>query len=75
VTPAPFFKNWIIWIAGGLLVLVVVGFGFVFLEALACGIPVVASSQDGGREATADGTMGILVHPANRPELVKAILA
>ena len=34
------------------------GFGFVFLEALACGIPVVGSRLDGSREALAPGGVG-----------------
>ena len=41
------------------------GFGFVFLEALACGIPVVGSSIDGSREALRDGELGELVDPAD----------
>lgn len=47
------------------------GFGFVFLEAMACGIPVVASTLDGGREAVLDGKLGILVDP-DRPEELQA---
>lgn len=47
------------------------GFGFVFLEAMACGIPVVASKVDGSREAVRDGLLGILVNP-NDPEEIKA---
>ena len=35
------------------------GFGFVLLEAMACGIPVIASTLDGGREAVRDGQLGI----------------
>jgi len=50
------------------------GFGFVFLEAMACGIPVIASKRDGSREAVRDGQMGILVDPANRDEIKGAIL-
>jgi len=46
------------------------GFGFVFLEALACGIPVVASKADGGREAVRNGELGVLVDPED-PEDVK----
>jgi asparagine synthase (glutamine-hydrolysing) len=49
------------------------GFGFVFLEALACGTPVVASRTDGGREALRDGMLGRLVDPGNSDELAEAI--
>jgi glycosyltransferase involved in cell wall biosynthesis len=49
------------------------GFGYVFLEALAAGIPVVASSIDGSREAVRGGAWGILVDPRNRDELLTAI--
>lgn len=51
------------------------GFGFVFLEAMACGIPVVASTLDGGREAVLDGKLGIIVNPDNPEELRAGILA
>ncbi len=47
------------------------GFGFVFLEAMACGIPVVASKVDGSREAVRDGLLGELVDPSD-PEQVRA---
>lgn len=47
------------------------GFGIVYLEALACGIPVVASKVDGSREALLNGQLGILVDPAD-PEEIKA---
>lgn len=46
------------------------GFGFVFLEALACGIPAVGSKLDGSREALRDGLLGELVDPTN-PESIK----
>lgn len=51
------------------------GFGFVFLEAMACGIPAVASTLDGGREAVLDGKLGILVDPDKPEELQAGILA
>src|SRR6185295_7156824 len=41
------------------------GFGIVFLEALACGLPVMGSLADGGREALLDGALGCLVDPSN----------
>jgi glycosyltransferase involved in cell wall biosynthesis len=41
------------------------GFGFVFLEALACGVPAVGSLVDGSREALLDGELGELVDPVN----------
>jgi glycosyltransferase involved in cell wall biosynthesis len=49
------------------------GFGIVLLEAMACGIPVVASKLDGSREALRDGMLGILVAPGNPPELIEGI--
>jgi glycosyltransferase involved in cell wall biosynthesis len=50
------------------------GFGFVVLEALACGIPVVASTTDGTREAVRGGELGLLVDPSNADDLEKAVL-
>ena len=50
------------------------GFGIVYLEAMACGIPVVASKADGSRDAVRDGQLGILVDPDNPEEIVKGIL-
>lgn len=50
------------------------GFGFVFLEALACGIPCVGSDTDGGREALRLGELGRLVRPDDAPALDAAIL-
>ena len=49
------------------------GFGIVFLEAMACGIPVIGSKTDGGREALRGGMLGQLVDPANLSELETAI--
>ena len=51
------------------------GFGFVLLEAMACGIPVIASKVDGGREAVRDGQLGMLVDPGDKDELKHAIFA
>jgi asparagine synthase (glutamine-hydrolysing) len=50
------------------------GFGFVVLEALACGVPVVASTQDGTREATRSGLLGRLADPDDLEGLARAIL-
>jgi glycosyltransferase involved in cell wall biosynthesis len=49
------------------------GFGFVFLEAMACGVPVIASRLDGGREALRLGALGPLVDPTNPVEIRVAI--
>lgn len=49
------------------------GFGFVFLEALASGVPVIGSKHDGGREALLNGELGLLVDPANPAEIEAAI--
>lgn len=49
------------------------GFGFVFLEAMACGVPVVASKVDGGREALRNGKLGVLVNPVDVEETKQGI--
>ena len=50
------------------------GFGFVFLEAMACGIPVVASRLDGSFEAVRGGELGRAVDPDDMQALQSAIL-
>jgi phosphatidylinositol alpha-1,6-mannosyltransferase len=49
------------------------GFGRVFLEALASGVPVIGSKLDGGREALQHGQLGLLVDPTNTAEIEAAI--
>jgi phosphatidyl-myo-inositol dimannoside synthase len=49
------------------------GFGLVFLEAMACGVPVIASKLDGGREALLNGKLGLLVDPTCPAEIRAAI--
>lgn len=50
------------------------GFGFVILEALATGIPTVASKVDGGREAVRDGMLGALVDPEAPEQILEATI-
>ena len=50
------------------------GFGFVVLEALACGLPVVASSADGTQEAVRNGELGSVVDPKDPAALLAAII-
>ena len=50
------------------------GFGFVILEALACGLPVVASIADGTREAVRNGELGVVVDPKDPAALLSAIV-
>ncbi len=49
------------------------GFGFVFLEAMASGVPVVASSTDGSRDAVRNGALGQMVDPDDPHALLDAI--
>ena len=50
------------------------GFGIVFLEALACGKPVIAGNKDGSVDALLNGELGILVDPDNISEIAEAIV-
>jgi phosphatidyl-myo-inositol dimannoside synthase len=50
------------------------GFGFVFLEAMAAGLPVIASKYDGGRDALLEGRLGLLVDPSSPAEIRAAIV-
>jgi asparagine synthase (glutamine-hydrolysing) len=51
------------------------GFGIVYLEALACGVPVIGSKADGSREPLRDGRLGVLVDPRDPDETFHAIAA
>ena len=51
------------------------GFGIVLLEAMACGVPVVASKLDSSREAVRDGALGTLVDPSDGADLSAGIRA
>jgi phosphatidyl-myo-inositol dimannoside synthase len=51
------------------------GFGIAFLEALACGIPVIGGNQDGSLDALCDSAIGTAIRPEDREELASAIKA
>lgn len=49
------------------------GFGMSLLEAMSCGLPVIASDVDGMRELVQHGKSGLLVEPGNPAPLGAAI--
>jgi phosphatidylinositol alpha-1,6-mannosyltransferase len=49
------------------------GWGNVFIEAAACGRPVVVGDSGGARESVVDGETGVLVDGANVDEVAGAI--
>jgi phosphatidylinositol alpha-1,6-mannosyltransferase len=51
------------------------GFGIVFLEAAACGVPAVAGRSGGAHEAVVDGTTGFVVTPRDADAVAGAIAA
>jgi glycosyltransferase involved in cell wall biosynthesis len=50
------------------------GFGIVFLEALACGKPIVAGNKDGSVDAVLNGDLGVLVDPDSIEEISGALV-
>jgi phosphatidylinositol alpha-1,6-mannosyltransferase len=51
------------------------GWGNVFIEAAACGRPVVVGDSGGAREALVDGETGLLVNGADVNEVADAVAA
>jgi len=49
------------------------GFGIVFIEALACGLPVICGNVDGSVDAIRDGELGTAINPDGLAELEKAL--
>lgn len=49
------------------------GFGIVYLEAMACGVPVVASKADASKEAVRGGELGTVVDPDDPDSLKQGI--
>lgn len=50
------------------------GFGIVFIEAAACGTPVIAGNKDGSVDALKHGLLGELVNPYEPKEIEQAII-
>lgn len=50
------------------------GFGIVFLEAAACGVPQVAGDSGGARDAVADGVSGVVVDRPTDPAAIAAAI-
>lgn len=50
------------------------GFGIVFIEAAACGVPVIAGNQDGSCDALLDGKLGKLINPDDINEIANSIV-
>lgn len=50
------------------------GFGIVFIEALACGLPVICGNADGSIDAICNGELGKAINADNVKELEDAII-
>ncbi|TDH23286.1 asparagine synthase (glutamine-hydrolyzing) [Segetibacter sp. 3557_3] len=49
------------------------GFGIVYIEAMACGLPVVAGNVDGSVDALKNGELGRLIDPVSIPDIVESL--
>ncbi len=49
------------------------GFGIVFIEAMACGLPVICGNADGSIDAIRNGELGQAIDPESQEELETAI--
>ena len=50
------------------------GFGFVYIEAMACGKPCLGGNQDGALDALANGDLGALVNPDDIDEISNTLI-
>jgi glycosyltransferase involved in cell wall biosynthesis len=50
------------------------GFGIVFLEAMGCGVPVLAGNRDGAVDALVGGELGCLVDPTDAKAVARGLL-
>ncbi|MEJ8816984.1 glycosyltransferase family 4 protein [Lacibacter sp. H407] len=50
------------------------GFGIVYLEAMGCGLSVIAGNKDGSTEALQFGKLGTLIDPDSSDELTAALV-
>jgi glycosyltransferase involved in cell wall biosynthesis len=50
------------------------GFGIVYLEAMACGKPVLGGNQDGAVDALAKGALGALVDPDDQDAIAQTLI-
>ena len=50
------------------------GFGIVYLEALACGKPVLGGNQDGAIDALCEGKLGALVNPDDSRAIAQTLI-
>ncbi|HWD90017.1 MAG TPA: glycosyltransferase family 4 protein [Mucilaginibacter sp.] len=50
------------------------GFGIVFIEALACGLPVICGNADGSVDAIRNGELGIAINVDSPDELERTII-
>ena len=50
------------------------GFGIVFVEALACGVPVIATDAYGSREVLRNGELGVLINPDDVNAIAQSLI-